>query len=262
MLAIVNNALADLRSGLAMRRVWIALASEDIGDQHRRTALGPVWLLINYLAFAGTFIFVFDRHSSDPTYAVYVATGLIVWFYIMETITQSVTLFVREEAYIKGTRLPLTVYVLRLALQSAIRAAYAIPGCLAILLVSGVYPTAAWAWAGLGVLIILALTPAVIVCFAFMGAFFPDSQFIIGNLMRLGMFVTPVFWIHGGEGGVREAFYYWNPFTYFLEVVRQPIVSDTVPVLSLAFCTALGLALWAVALLLLGRYRKRVAFVL
>lgn len=86
---IVSNALADMRAGLRMRRVWVALASEDIGDQHRRTTLGPLWLLLSYLAFAGTFIF--HRGDTDSSYAVYVATGLLVWFYIMETITGSTT---------------------------------------------------------------------------------------------------------------------------------------------------------------------------
>ena len=50
-----------------------------------------------------------------PNYPAYVATGLLIWFYMMEVITQSVSLFVREENFIKGTKLPLTVYVMRLA---------------------------------------------------------------------------------------------------------------------------------------------------
>ena len=47
------------------------------------------------------------------------------------------SLFAREESFIKGTTLPLTVYVMRLAMQSVIRAGYALVGCLAILLLSG-----------------------------------------------------------------------------------------------------------------------------
>ena len=262
MLRMMNSALADIGAGFAMRRVWMALASEDIDDQHRRTTLGPLWLLINYLAFAGTFIFVFHRGDGAENYAAYVATGLFVWFYIMETITQSVSLFVREESFIKGTKLPISVYVMRLAMQSVIRAAYALAGCLAILLMSGVTFSVAWLWSIAGVLLIIAVTPAAIILFAFIGVFFPDSQFIIGNLMRIGMFLTPVFWVHTGEGSVRNAFYYWNPFTYFLEIVRIPILSGDLPARSLLLCLGLSLALWAVALILLGRYRRQVVFVI
>jgi lipopolysaccharide transport system permease protein len=263
MFQTINGALADIRAGFQMRRVWVALAHEDIGDQHRRTALGPLWLLINYFAFAGTFIFVFHRGDAGAAnYAGYVAAGLLVWFYIMETITQSVSLFAREEALIKGTTLPLSVYVMRLAMQSVIRGTYALFGCIVILVISGVALSTGWAWSVLGILIILATTPAAIILFAFAGAFFPDIQFIVSNFMRIGMFLTPVFWTYEGSGGVRHVFYYWNPFTYFLEIVRVPILSGNLPIRSLLFCTAAGFCLWAVALLLLGRFRKQVVFVL
>jgi ABC-type polysaccharide/polyol phosphate export permease len=262
MLRNLQTALADLAEGIRRHRVWIALASEDIGDQHRRTMLGPLWLLLNYLAFAGTFIFIFDRGGGSTNYPAYAATGLLVWFYIMETVNQSVTLFVREESFIKGTTLPLSVYVLRLGAQSLIRAAYALSGCLAILIMSGAPFTAAWAWSGLGLLLIVAVTPAAIILFAFMGAYFPDSQYVVTNLMRIGMFLTPVFWVHDGSGGIRSVFYYWNPFTYFLEIVRNPILTGEAPAYSFALCCGIGAALWALALAFLGRYRKQVVFVL
>ncbi len=230
------GALEDLKAGFRMRRVWIALASEDIGDQHRRTMLGPLWLLVNYLMFAGTFIFLFRRGSGIPEYPAYVATGLLVWFFMMETIIKAVSLFVREEAFIKGTTLPLSVYVMRLALQSTIRAGYALVGCMVLLAFSGVSVSFGWAWTLIGIVVVLLATPAVIVIFAFLGAFFPDSQFFVNNLMRVGMFLTPVFWTHGNEGGVRRALYYWNPFTYFLDLVREPILTATFPVRSLAVC--------------------------
>lgn len=246
-----------------MHRVWTALAREDIGDQHKRTTLGPMWLLINYLAFAGTFIFVFRRgDAGDPTYASYVATGLLVWFFLMETINSGVSLFAREEGFIKGTTLPLSVYVLRTTMQAMIRTGYAAVGCLGIVLLSGTQPELVWLWAGLAVLLIVMITPAVVTVMAFMGVYFPDSQFLVANAMRIGMFLTPVFWVYDGAGGVRSLFYWFNPFTYFLEIVRAPIVGAYVPLHAFAICAAVGIASWGIALYLLGRFRKQVVFVL
>lgn len=245
-----------------MHRVWVALAAEDIGDQHRRTTLGPLWLMINYLAFAGTFIFIFHSDAGGEDYAVYVATGLLVFFFIMETITQSVTLFAREEGFIKGTTLPLSVYVMRLALQSIIRAAYAVVGCALILGLSGASVTPVWLWSMAGVLVILLTLPAAIICFAFLGVFIPDSQFVVTNLMRVAMFVTPVFWSDPGLGGIRGAFFHFNPFTWFLEIVRAPIVAGTAPLEALGLCAAIGVIAWGLALLLLGAFRRRVALVI
>lgn len=258
----LNTALSDIVEGLRLKRLWVALAFEDIGDQHRLTLLGPIWLLINYLAFAGTFIFIFNAHANNPQYAAYVAIGLFVWFFIMETISNSVSLFSREEAYINGTTLPLTVYVLRMLMQATIRASYALAGCLGILALEGMAVDWAWAYSALGLLLILAVAPAVIIVFAFMGAYFPDSQYVVSNLMRIGMFVTPIFWHYQGSHGVQHAFYFWNPFTYFLEIVRAPVLEGAFPIHAFAICIAIGAIIWVLALLLLGRLRRELVFAL
>lgn len=259
--SMIGNALEDIGAGLRKWRVWVALAQEDIGDQHRRTTLGPLWLLLNYLAFAGTFVFVFQRgDSSTGNYPAFVATGLLVWFYIMEVISMSVMLFVIEEGFIKGTTLPLSVYVMRLFMQSTIRAGYSLIGCLIILALSGVEFSAMWVWSLLGILLVLATAPAVITLFGFLGVFFPDSQFIVSNFMRIGMFLTPVFWSYDNTGGVRHIFYWWNPFTYFLDIVRMPIIAGEVPVHSFIVCLIIALFLWTGALLLLGKLRKQLVF--
>jgi len=263
MISAFNGAIDDISKAMRLHRVWIALAREDIGDQHRRTTLGPLWLLVNYIAFVGTFVFVFQPAGKDAAgYAAYVSIGLLVWFYLMEVMAMSVSLFQREESFIEGTTLPLFVYVMRLALQSAIRAGYAIMGCVIILVLSGPPVAAPWLWSLAGLFLILLATPALITVFAFLGAFFPDSQFIVGNLLRVGMFLTPVFWVYNGQDGIQKYAYHWNPFTYFLEIVRLPIMNGELPVHAFTVAVVVSLATWAIALFLLGRYRKQVVFII
>lgn len=263
MVSILRGALDDIFRAMRLHRVWIALAHEDIGDQHRRTTLGPLWLLVNYLAFVGTFVFVFRPAGNDAAgYSAYVAVGLMVWFYLMEVISLSVSLFKREQSFIEGTTLPLFVYVMRLTVQSAIRAGYAIAGCIVLLLISGPPLTSEWAWSLAGLLLIMLATPAIITIFAFLGAFFPDSEFIVGNMMRVGMFFTPVFWVNNGQDPIQKYAYIWNPFTYFLEIVRRPILDGEFPRHDFAVTGILSLVAWVIALMLLGRYRRHVVFLI
>ena len=258
----LRNGIADFGAAIQKRNVWLALAIEDIGDQHKRTYLGPIWLLVNYLAFAGTFIVVFGSRSPIPNFSIYVAIGLIVWLYISEVFTLSVSLFTREEGFIKGTTLPLSVYVLRQTTQSIIRTGYAVCGCIAIVLYSGATIQPTWLWSVLSMLLIFAATPAAVLIFAVMGAYFPDLQFIVTNIMRIGLFLTPIFWIDAGSGGLRSVIYFWNPFTYFIEIVREPIYSGTVPIDAYVICVPACAALWIGALIVLGLARRRVAFIL
>ncbi|WP_246674025.1 ABC transporter permease [Mesorhizobium sp. B2-3-13] len=263
MIAALNGAFDDISKAMKLHRVWVALAHEDIGDQHRRTTLGPLWMLVNYFAFVGTFVFVFvTKDASNPSYVAYVAIGMLVWFYLSETIIVSVSLFQREASFIQGTTLPLFVYVMRLAMQSVIRAGYSLAGCVLILLLSGYGIDANWLLSLPGLLLIVLATPAFVMVFAFLGAFFPDSEFIVGNMMRVGMFLTPVFWVYSGQEGIQKYAYHWNPFTYFLEGVREPITAGIFPTHALAVTGYICIGAWAVALLLLGRYRKHVVFLI
>src|SRR5690606_17412834 len=105
-----------IAAGLKCRPVWMALASEAILDQHRKTTLGPLWMVLNYLLYVGTFVVILGDRGGVSNFPQYAATGMFVWLLVSEAIRAGVALFGQEESYIKGTRLPLTVYVLRLTM--------------------------------------------------------------------------------------------------------------------------------------------------
>lgn len=260
MLLIFGSAWQDIKKGWQSRRVWLALAHEDIGDQHRRTALGPIWLLINYLIYMGTFIVIFQHNSSIPHFAAYSAIGLLVFFFFQEILIQSVSLFYREESLIKGTTLPLSVYILRLAMQSIIRTSYALAGCLIILAFSEIQINMYWLLSLVGLVMIILMVPPIIIIFAIGGVFFPDLQFIVRNLVRVSLFLSPIFWTHAD--GMRGILYKWNPLTYLIEVVRIPILEATTPINPLCVIVVLGITSWTIALLLLGKFRDEIVFAL
>jgi len=257
---IVRSAFQDIREGIGLRHLWIALASEDIGDQHRQTSLGPAWVLVNYLIYIGTFILIFGENSTLHNFIAYTSVGLFVFLFLQEVVSLGVSLYVREESFIAGTPLPMSVYVLRLTTQTLIRSGYTVQGCLAILLISGTPIGWSWLLSLVGVALILVTTPALIVVLATLGAFFPDAQFVVGNFMRVSMFLTPIFW--HGTSGIRGQIYIWNPMTHFVDVVRSPIVDGVLPLHSVAVCIAIAAITWALAIFLLGRFRKKIVFLL
>jgi len=253
--------LNEVRAGLSCRDVWIALANEDIGDQHRKSILGPLWLLLNYLAFAGAFVLIFHRNSGVDNFGAYVAVGLFVWQNLSDVVTRSVRLFVGEQSFIKGTTLPLSVYAFRLTMQTLIRASYSGLGCIGLLLFLGVSPNPGWLLACLGLLIIVLTIPAVAIVLATMGAFLPDVEFIVSNLMRLGIFVTPIFWYPAGNDSVRALLYHYNPFTYFLEIVRIPILGSGPVIHAFTITTTIMVLAWILAIFMIGRFRRAIVFV-
>lgn len=238
----------------------MALASEDVADSHRDTLLGPLWPLLNYLLFAGTIIFIFSRTAPGVNFVAYVAVGYFVWQFISDTLTQSSTLFIREAGLIQGTVLPISIYVLRQTMRNAIRSAYALVGAIPLTLYSGVDIGPAVLSIVPAALLILLTAPAVTLLFGLAGVFFRDFQQIVTHSMRILMFVTPIFWVSGGGGGLRGFLYHWNPLTHYLEIVRQPIVNGIVPLNSWAIALATTALLLVVSLFMLGKFNRKIVF--
>lgn len=252
--------MSDIRAAFARRSLWLALASEDIGDAHRRTLLGPLWLLANYLIFVGVIVLIIRSADGVAHFPAYVACGLVVWLFIAETINESVTLFHREESFIKGTVLPIFLYVLRQTTRTAMRSGFALAGTIGVLVFTDVPASATWLAALPALALILGTAPAVTLILAVCGAFFRDIQFFVTNIMRLGMFLTPIFWSHENAQGMRATLYAWNPFSHYLDMFRMPLVAGHVPLTSWLACLAMSGALWVVAILMLARYRRQIVF--
>ena len=257
----IAKALDDVVTAYRRRKLWMALAAEDITDQHRRTRLGPVWLLLNYVAFVVILVLVFHRGGGSEHYAAYVAIGLLVWTYITEVINAGIIVFVRDEAFVRGTPLPLTVYVMRMTAQSIIRAGFPLIGCLGILAFSGLSWTPAALWAIPGILLLVAMAPPVIMIAGVIGAYLPDSQFIVNTLLRFGLFLTPIIWVSSGDV-FRETMAAWNPFTHAIEMVRSPVLYGEVPGMTYALFVLAVVLSWMLAILLLASVRKQLVHVL
>ncbi|MEW9834644.1 ABC transporter permease [Mesorhizobium marinum] len=260
MLELARSGLADLGAAIRLRNVWWELASEDIVDAHRKTLLGPIWPLLNFLLLVVALVLVLDNGGGGFSFAAYVASGMLVWFYISDVLSMSVTLFTREQAFIKGTVLPVSVYVLRQTLLVATRFLYALAGAVPILLFTGIEVTPALLSLVPAFAVMLLAAPATAVVLGIAGAYAPDLQFVVTNAVRLLMFVTPIFWTAGELGGIRGVLFHWNPFTHFIEIVRTPLIQGVVPLGSWAVVLTLTAFLLMGALFLLGKFKRLIVF--
>lgn len=261
MLSDLTAAVNDLRSAWRMRAVAIALASEDVKDLYRRTFLGPIWLLVSYILFVASIAWVVGGVDGTPHYIAFVACGLLIFNFMSEVLGESSNLFQRESAFIKGSTLPISIYVMRLTSKTLMRSVFPLVGAIGFILLSGLTPTLSWGYALLGIVLLVLATPAVATVFATLGVVLPDMHFIVQNVLRLAFFLTPIFWDHAGDP-IRKFFFYWNPFTHFINIVRSPIMTGDPAEFSWLIAGVLTLAAWVLAIILLGRYRDRIVFML
>jgi ABC-type polysaccharide/polyol phosphate export permease len=77
--------------------------------------------------------------------------------------------------------------------------------------------------------------------------------------MRVAFFVTPVIWMPD-QLGTRAYLALYNPFTYFVELIRAPLLGQVPPALTWMLALAVTAVGCLVTWLFFVRFRRRVVY--
>jgi ABC-type polysaccharide/polyol phosphate export permease len=255
------RAFADIRAGACSLHLWPMLAWLEIRHRYRRSLLGPLWLTIStalFIAGMGSLYGVLLDQSRSQ-YIHYLAVGMVVWIFIAGMINDGCQSFIAAEGFIKQTRLPLTVYALRVVWRNFLVLAH---NFIIIVLVSA-YFMPPWNWglltAPAGVLLSALNGLALSLLLGLLSARFRDVPQIVASLVQLLFFVTPIFWrpqMLTSHQWVVD----WNPVFHFIELVRAPIMGNAVPLESWTVALAVSALNWFVTLAVFARFRARIAY--
>ena len=256
-----ERAIADVAMGLRRWRLAAALAWLDIRNRYRGSVLGPFWLTLStgvmLLGIGITYSTLFKLSLVE--YLPHLAVSLVVWNFISQMVTEATTSFVQSEAIIRQMPLPYTIHALRCMLRNLLIGAHNLPLILLVFVACGTYPGWEVLLAIPGLILIALNGFALALLLGMVCARFRDIGPIVGSVMQLFFFLTPIIWKPQllGEWAVLLPF---NPFYVILETVRGPLIEGggTLIAWSAAlFYTSVNVVVAAVFLV---RFRSRVAF--
>jgi ABC-type polysaccharide/polyol phosphate export permease len=237
------------------------LGSQDIRQRYRRSKIGPFWVTLSMGAMIGGMAFLFAGlfHTDVHVYLPTLTLGLIIWGLIGSILTEGCRAFIDAQSVIKQVQLPLSLHVYRLVWRNLIIFAHNFAIFIIVAVFFRIWP----GWTGL-----LAVPGLALICFngiwvgvllGVVSARFRDVPQIIGSVVQIAFFLTPIMWQPESLTDHR-----WilkvNPFYYFVELVRWPLLGQ-----------AAGMHVWAGALattacgsllafLLYSRCRRRIAY--
>lgn len=258
---LFSGALKDLRGGFAKMHLARALAVEDIRARYMRSVLGVGWVFISFAVFVGVKVVIFTPLAQEGVgfFAPYVAIGFFAWSFIYAAIIDGCASFIGAQGWIKGTRTPLTIYVLQSVMRNLFLTAINLIVVALICLFSGLKLT----WVSLAVLpvCVLFVINALWLHFLFstIGARYRDFVHLVQTIMRVMFFLTPVFWLPEQMGELMKVLIF-NPLAHYIFVLRDPILYGTIPWTSVWVvlgCTAAGCA---AAFAIFARARQRIVF--
>ncbi|MBK5965828.1 ABC transporter permease [Thiocystis minor] len=257
----IGNALRDIGAGWKRRELWMTLGLHDVRQRYRRSKLGPFWITISMgvmvLALGLLYGQIFGQDIHE--YLPFLAAGFVIWGLISTMILDGCQAFIVAEGMIRQLNAPVSIYAYRGLWSVLIAFAHNIWIFVAVALWFSVDLNWNFLWLLPAVVILLINGLWMSLFFGLLSARFRDVPLIIGSIVQVLFFITPVIWRPDMLPG-RALLLHLNPFYHMIEIARAPMLGHP-PELN-NWLVVIGLALlgWAITLFFYSAYRWRIAY--
>lgn len=238
------------------------LTLASIRARYRRTFAGFIWVLLNPLLQFGVQSLVFKKflRLEIPDYHLFLLTGLLPWIFISSTILMGTPAFVSSSHLLKSFKINPLIIMSSKILDNFINF------CVTVLIILIPF----YLKTDRSILTIFALplaivpliitTSSITVYLAVLNVFYRDTNFVVGFVLSLLFFLTPVFY---PPGFVPDS-YHWiidlNPLMYIIEPFRILFLGSSWSEFYLSLLKGFGVSTIAFAIATITWKRKRNAF--
>lgn len=257
-LAIVKKEISD---ALAKVNFALYIASSDTKTRYRRSVLGPLWLVLGTLIGVGglgivwSTLFEVDRGTFIPSLAI----GLVTWYLLTACIVDSASAFYGNRDIFLNMQTSSILVSLLILIKNLINFAH---NFVVVIIVLMIYPKT------VGFVSLLAIPGLILVSFnllgviqllGFVGARYRDLAPLLAAVMQPLFFITPVLF-RPQQLGANAFIAELNPFTYWLSLIRDPIMGNAPTGTTWLIVILMTVLTWAAALLMTANKRHRLAY--
>ena len=252
-------ALRDVIDGARLWRLALALGWLDIKLRYRGSVLGPFWLTLSTAVMVGALGVVWGTlfHLNMHDYLPFLGLSLVIWSSgISGVAIDACNTFTQADSTIRALRMPFSVHVVRTLARNVIALAHNVVVPLAVFALYDVWPGWHAAYALPGIALWLLDGVAICMLLGAGSARFRDLPPIIGSILQIAFYVTPIVW----KPSQLTKHYWWmdyNPFDSLLEVVRSPLLGAVPAERLWLFAGFWRLLLWALGWWAFVRARSR-----
>lgn len=220
-----------MRDILRYRDLVSTLVARDLKVRYRRSAIGFLWTMLQPLAMMLVFYLVFSsifRFDID-NYPVYALAGILFWNFFSQSITASMNSLKGNASLLSKLPVPKMVFPLATVLAGVVNLLLALVPLIALLLFTGHPIRPAILFLPVSILLAALFTLGAGLLLSPLAAFFSDVIELVGVLLTLFMYMTPIFY---PMSIVPERFLWvirFNPLRSILEVFRDPIYYGKIP---------------------------------
>lgn len=253
--AIPKAFVYPARSCWVNRKLIGSMVRRDILARSRGSFGGALWAFLTPLLLMATYFFVFGvvlhqtfgEDTSKAGYVLNFLAGMLVWLPFSEAVGRSPSIVVEHRNWVKKLVFPLETLPVNLVLSGLVTECFALAIFFALLLaIRGVVPATA-AWLPALLLPQLLLTAGLCWFLAGLGVFVRDLGQVIGFVLTLWFFLTPICYPESQIPPAVSRVLGWNPILILVRDYRSILLQGKPP--AEASLIALWIGSAAVALL-------------
>jgi lipopolysaccharide transport system permease protein len=211
-----------------------------------------------------TITLVFGMLFKNPLqdYLPFVATSIIFWGFISNSLNEGCLSFIVGEGIIKQLNLPVLMHTFRTVWKNILAMAHNLAILPLAFLV--VQKPLTWSifWILPGLILLIINVTWMMVILAFLSTRYRDVQPIVASILMILVNVTPVFWYPKtiGNADLAHLLIGLNPFYHLLQVIRLPLLGSLPTLENWLVCVGLGLLGSAAALIVVRKFGRKIAY--
>lgn len=186
--------LRNLHELYQYRALLLALTQRELQARYRNSVLGFLWTFLNPMMHMAVYALLFKVYMRQniPNYAYFMFVGLLPWLWFSASVATGASAISDRRDLLTKVRFPAQVLPATVVATNLVNFVLALPVMLGLGALMGVYPS--WHVIALPLVIAIQLifTLALAYLISALNVTFRDLQHIVGNLMMLMFFLTPV----------------------------------------------------------------------
>jgi ABC-type polysaccharide/polyol phosphate export permease len=242
--------------------IWGRLGWRETKRRYRRTTFGPFWTTMGLALFVTTLGLVWaNLWNRDPrTYLPYLTSGMVCWVMFSTICMDGCVTFINSEKLLKQLRISYTL----LACSNVWRNAILFIHNLSIYALVCLYAGSPISWAtlliipGFGLFWLNAVWITMLL--GSLSARFRDVQQLVGTLLQISLFLTPIFWSPDQLTGRTQVLAAINPIYYLIAIIREPLLGRAPPLSQWLIVILVTIIGWVLTVQMLTKFRQRIVY--
>ncbi len=255
-------ALSDVVAGLRAADIWGRLGWREIKRRYRRTIFGPFWTTLSLAIFVFTLGVVWaNLWNQDVTvYLPFLTAGMLCWTLFSTICNEGCIGIICNESLVKQLPVSYTLLACATVWRNVVVFVHNVSIYVLVCLYAGVSLTWAMLLTVPGVVLICVNGLWISILLGMACARYRDIQQLVGSLLQISMFLTPVLWSANQLKGPVLKLAEYNPLYHLIVVARDPMMGrmpDARNWLAVALITIFG---WGLTIFVMSRFRHRVVY--